>query len=189
MLTTLKWTFWIVFWIVLLAFLHYTLPRWDTVRIVDTYEKRETPGENSIFWTRARTGSGASGDGSRDVFFIQAVTANGRTMVYRNEDTGWSWPPFFKFDTASLQARAADLRSTGQEPRWVAVKRYGWRFELLTAYPNALRVKEVAGPEERVLPWTSIAILLGIAALFWAIWARWRRFWDNRVDPLLDAEV
>lgn len=188
MLSYLKWTFWIVFWVLVLSILHYTLPRWDVVRIADTYERRETFGANSPFWSNARTGSG-EGDVTRDIFFIQALTPEGRPMVYRNEDTGWGWPPFYKFDSSNLQARANDMRSTPEEPDWVAVKHYGWRSEFLTIYPNALRIKDVSGPDQGVIPWTSIVILLGLAALFWAIYARWRRFWDNRVDPLLDEEV
>jgi hypothetical protein len=104
----IKWTFVILFWVLVASFLHYTLPRWDIVRITDTYERRETFGENSIFWTHARTGGGASGDISRDIFFIQGVRPNGRPSVYRNEDTGFGWPPFFKINSADLQTRAAD---------------------------------------------------------------------------------
>jgi len=188
-LNILKWTFWAVFWTLTLAFLHYTLPRWDVVRIADTYEKRETFGANSIFWAHARTGAGDGGDISRDVFFIQAVRPNGRPTVYRNEDTGWGWPPYFKFNTTNLQTQAADARSTADSPRWVAVKRYGWRAELVTIFPNAIRIKPVDGPDARVVPWTSIGILIALACLFWAVWARVRRFWARRVDPLLDAEV
>jgi hypothetical protein len=187
-LSYLKWTFWIVFWVLVLSILHYTLPRWDVVRIADTYERRETFGANSPFWSNARTGSG-EGDVTRDIFFIQALTPEGRPMVYRNEDTGWGWPPFYKFDSSNLQARANDMRSTPEEPDWVAIKHYGWRSEFLTIYPNALRIKNVDGPDQGVIPWTSIVVLVGLAALFWAVYARWRRFWDNRIDPLLDEEV
>jgi len=186
-LSYLKWTFWIVFWAAVLSVLHYTLPRWDVVRIADTYERRETFGANSIFWSSADTGSG-SGQVTREVFFIQTITPGGRPIVYRNEDTGWGWPPFFKFDSANLQALANDIRSTSAEPDWVAVKHYGWRAEFMTIYPNALRIKDVDGPDARVIPWTAIAILIALGCVFWAIYARWRRFWENRVDPLLDGD-
>lgn len=64
---------------------------------------------------------------NRDVQFIQAIRANGKPMVYRNEDTGWRWPPYFKFDTATLQTQADDLRSTAEAPKWAVVTHYGWR--------------------------------------------------------------
>jgi len=187
-LTYLKWSFWIVFWTLILGVLHYTLPRWDTVRIVDTYQRLETFGANSLFWSDARTGSG-EGQISRDIFFIQTVKPNGDSMVYRNEDTGWGWPPFFKFDTTNLQTQAADLRSTVDDPTWTAIMHYGWRIELLSIYPNALAVKEVESGETYVFPWISAIILLILGALFWAIYARWRRFWSNRGDPLLDDDI
>ncbi|MEM9247486.1 MAG: DUF1523 family protein [Pseudomonadota bacterium] len=188
MLYYIKWTFWLLFWAAMLSFLHYTLPQWDIVRITDTYERRETPGENSWFWTNASTGSGQAADNSRDVFFIQGVRENGRPAVYRNEDTGFGWPPFFKINSADLQTRAADLVSTPAEPDWVAIRHYGWRLNVPTAYPNALRIRDVEGPDTRIIPWVSIAILVGLACVFWAIYARWRRFWANRVDPLLDGD-
>ena len=185
MLTYLKWSFWIVFWALVATFLHYTLPQNDVVRITVTYTTRVDFGENSIFWAHPDTGN-AVDRVSRDVFFIQAIKPNGRPMVYRNEDTGWGWPPYFKFDTTNLQAESADLRSTSAEPVWVAVKHYGWRNEFLSIFPNAVSVRQVAGPDVRVIPWISISILVVIALLVWAIWARWRKFRANRIDPLLD---
>ena len=49
-----------------------------------------------------------------DVRFIAAVRPNGKPFVYRNEDTGWIWPPYFKYDSSNLQAKATDLRSTAE---------------------------------------------------------------------------
>lgn len=187
MLNTVKWVFWIAVLTLTLAFLHYTLPRWDVVRITDTYETRVSFGTNSMFWTHARTGNAVTDTEGRDVFFIQAIRPNGRPIVYRNQDTGWGWPPLFKFDTTNLQARAADLRSTSEAPKWVAIKHYGWRSELFTIFPNALSVKPVEGPDARVIPWGSIAALIGLAALVRAIWVRLRRLWTRRIDPLLDG--
>ncbi len=180
-----KWGFWGLFWILLLSFLHYTLPRYDVVRITDTYEQRIDFGENAIFWANTGTGH-AEGRTNRDVFFIQTVRPNDRVMVYRNEDTGWGWPPYFKFNTSNLQARAADLRSTSAAPEWVAIKRYGWRNEFLSIYPNAISVRRVDSPDERMISWVSIAILIFLAALFWGIYVRWKRFWANRNKPASD---
>ncbi|MDA7423238.1 DUF1523 family protein [Thalassococcus lentus] len=185
-MTYVKWTVIVVFWACVFAFLHYTLPQHDIARVTDTYEKRVDPGENRWFWAQADVGS----DGTlqnRDVFFIQTRRANDSVMVFRNEDTGWSWPPYFKFDTSNLQAEAADLRSTADAPQWVAIKHYGWRNELLSVFPNAISVRPVEGPEVRIIPWVNILILLTLAAVFWAIWVRWRRFRAARIDPALDA--
>lgn len=180
-----KWVFWTVFWLLLAAFLHYTLPQTDIARITDTYEKRIDFGENSIFWSNQGAGD-AEGTVNRDIFFIQSVRTNGRVMVYRNEDTAWGWPPYFKFDTANLQAEAADLKSTAETPKWVAIRHYGWRNEFLSIYPNAISVWRVDGPDVRYIPWFNIAVLVGLGALFWAIRVRWMRFKQNRINPKID---
>ncbi|SDI33313.1 DUF1523 family protein [Lutimaribacter saemankumensis] len=180
-----KWVFWITFWTLVVAFFHYTLPQHDVARIADTYEKRIDFGENSIFWSNQGTGD-AENTANRDVFFIQAFRTNNRPMIYRNEDTGWGWPPYFKFDTANLQAEANNLRSTANDPQWVVIKHYGWRNEFLSIYPNAISVRPVDGPDVRIIPWLNIIILLFVAAVFWAIWVRWRRFRAARIDPVLE---
>lgn len=180
-----KWVFWGLFWVFVAGFFHYTLPQNDIVRIADTYEKRIDFGENSIFWSSPDAGN-ATGTVNRDVFFIQAFYENERPMVYRNEDTGWSWPPYFKFDTANLQAEATDLKSSKEAPNWVAIKHYGWRNEFLSIYPNAVGVKAVAGPDVRIIPWLNIIILTLFAAVAWAVYVRWRRFREARIDPVLE---
>lgn len=182
----LKWAFWIIFWIFVAAFFHYTLPQNDIARVTDTYEKRIDFGENSIFWAAPDVGADQQTI-NRDVFFIQTVRPNGRIMVYRNEDTGWSWPPYFKFDTSNLQAQSADLKSTSEAPKWVAIKHYGWRNEFLSIFPNAVGVRPVSGPDVSTgLPWLNITILAVFFAVIFAIWRRWRKFRAARIDPVMD---
>ena len=184
-MTYVKWICIAVFWLFVAAVLHYTLPQNDVVRITDTYEKRVDFGGNSWFWAQADVGSDNT-TANRDVFFIQTRRANGSTMVYRNEDTGWGWPPYFKFDTSNLQAEAADLKSTAEEPRWVAIKHYGWRSTFISIFPNAVSLRAVEGPDVMIIPWLSIVILVILAAVFWGLRVRWNRFWANRVDPVLE---
>ncbi|TMM52766.1 DUF1523 family protein [Sulfitobacter sabulilitoris] len=182
----IKWAFIAIFWSLVAAFFHYTLPQVDIVRITDTYEKRIDPGENRWFWASADVGS----DGTvpnRDVFFIQTRRVGDDVMVYRNEDTGWGWPPYFKFDTSNLQAEAADLRSTAAAPQYVALKHYGWRNEFFTIFPNAVSVRPVDGPDApKGIPWLNIVILTLFAAFVYAVWVRWRRFRRARIDPKLE---
>ncbi|MGX9355736.1 DUF1523 family protein [Roseobacteraceae bacterium S113] len=180
-----KWVFILVFWGLVGAFFHYTLPQHDIARITDTEVRRIDPGENRWFWASADAGS----DGTlpnRDVFFISTVRDNGSIMVYRNEDTSWGWPPYFKFDTSNLQAESADLRSTADNPQWVVIRHYGWRNEFLTIFPNAISVRAVDSPEVRIIPWINIVVLTLFALFVWAVWVRWRRFRMNRIDPVLE---
>lgn len=181
-----KWFFILTFWVVLAAFLHYTLPQKDIVRIVNTYEERQELGDwTRIFWSSPDSQS--VGLVNRDVQFIQAVRPNERPIVYRNEDTGWSWPPYFKFDTANLYTEAADSVSTKANPEWFLIKHYGWRNELFSSFPNAISIKPIDGPDaSKGIPWTNIVILTVLAAIFYAIWVRWRRFRMARIDPTLE---
>ncbi len=180
-----KWAVIILFWGFIAAVLHYTLPQHDVVRITDTYERRVDPGENSIFWAQQDVGADAT-VANRDVFFIQTRKANGKVMVYRNEDTGWSWPPYFKVHSSNLQAEAADLKSTAENPRWAVIRHYGWRNEFISIFPNAVKVWQVEDPAVRIINWFNIVFLVLFAALVWAIWVRWRRFRERRIDPMLE---
>ena len=121
------------------------------------------------------------------MFFIQTRRANDLIMVYRNEDTGWGWPPYFKFDTSNLQAEAADLKSTSDNPKWAVIRHYGWRNEFISIYPNAVSIRPVDGPDVTIIPWMNIILLSALVALFWALRVRWRRFWSSRVDPVLES--
>ena len=154
--------------------------------MTDTYEKRVDFGENSIFWASADAGSDAAVV-NRDVFFIQTRRADDSVMVYRNEDTGWGWPPYFKFDTSNLQAEAADMKSTPETPKWALITHYGWRNEFLTTFPNAISIRPIDGPEAaKPVPWVNIVILTLVAAVFWAIRVRWVRFRRGRIDPVVE---
>ncbi|MEL6585430.1 MAG: DUF1523 family protein [Pseudomonadota bacterium] len=181
----IKWTFLIVILGVVGSFLHYTLPQTDIVRVVNTEIRRVDYGENSIFWAGGDVG-GAAGTVNQDVRFINTVRENGRPSVYRNEDTGWGWPPYFKLDSSNLQTEAEDLVSTSADPQWVALTHYGWRSEFLTIFPNAVGVRAVEGPDTRIIPWVNIIILTILAAILWAITVRIIRFRRNRIDPIVE---
>jgi hypothetical protein len=187
MLGVLRWVFWGVVWVLVAAFFHYTLPQRDIVRVVDTLERRVDFGENSIFWASPDVGSDETSV-NRDVLFIQTVRNNEKPMVYRNEDTGWSWPPYFKFDTNNLQTEAADMVSTKAAPEWAMITHYGWRNEFYSIFPNAISIKPVSGPDaSKGIPWLNIFIIVIFITIVAAIWIRWRRFRIARIDPTMDA--
>ena len=166
-------------------FLHYTLPQHDIVRVVNTYQERQDLNDwTRIFWSRPDDQS--EGLINRDVQFIQTIMANGKPMVYRNEDTGWSWPPYFKFDTASLQTEADDLRSTSEAPKWAVMTHYGWRNELISTFPNAVAIKPVAGPDVTIIPWVNIIILTVLAFILFMLWRMWAQFRERSIDPVLE---
>ena len=160
MLTGIKWTLRGVLALILLGFLHYTLPQHDVVRVVGTYQERQDfEGWTRLFWNDSGDATTAT---SRDVQFIQTILPNGNPMVYRNQDTGWGWPFYFKFDTASLQTEADDAKSTSAAPRWMVVKHYGWRSEILSIFPNAVKLRPASGPDEMIIPYFNIIFLTAL---------------------------
>lgn len=181
---TIRWTLILSILTLVVAILHYNLPQTDIVRIVATDTRRIDFGENQFFWATPDVGTGAAVN--RDVKFIEAVRANGRVMVYRNEDTGWGWPPYFKLNSFNLQAEASNLISTEASPRWVAVKHYGWRNEFFTIFPNAVSLREVAGPDVRIVPWVNLVIIATLIFLVFMVWKMLAQFRERVIDPAAD---
>jgi hypothetical protein len=160
------------------AVLHYTLPSRDIVRIVGTDVVRQD--------VQRTDAQGNPVTLTRDVRYIYAKWPDGGDRVYRNEDTGWGWPPYFKFDTANLAAEAADLVSTADAPKWVVVRHYGWRIPLFSMYPNALSIRPATGPDEKLTPWFNIVFLTMLVLTVLIL----RRFaiilFRRHVDPVID---
>jgi len=186
----MRYIFWILtFFLVLFmgAWLHYTLPQKDIVRIVDSDIKRMEVGQRPIFWGRGDTFNETSGLNTRDVRFINTVDTSGKSRVYRNEDTGiFGWPPYFKTDSSDLHTEAADLRSTAAEPVWVAVTHYGWRSTWFTIFPNAVEVRRVEGPDVQIIPWFNIVFLSIFALVGLGVIRLLQRFYGYWIDPAVD---
>lgn len=177
-----RWIFWALGALIVGAFLHYELPQHDIVRITNTYNRLTTVGTNAIFYGSADVGTGESAT-SRDIRFIEAVRPNGKVVVYRNEDTGWVWPPYFKYDSSNLQAEATNLKSDDAAPKWVSVTHYGWRAPWLSIYPNAVSMKQVAGPDAQIIPWVNIIILTFLAFCLFMLRRMWMQFRERMIDP------
>jgi hypothetical protein len=128
------------------ATLHYFLPQVDVARIIGTDVKRvDTP----------ETSADANGEAivrTADVYFILAETDTGAVRNYRNEDAFI----YGKFDSSNLHTRARSISQ--DEGNTVAIRHYGWRISLLSMFPNATSVWEVA-PGYRHLPIFNIASL------------------------------
>lgn len=159
---------------------HYYLPQRDIVKVVDTDVKRMDIKKGSPFWDSPDVGT--NDEATRDVRFISTVRPNGKTSVYRNEDTGWSFPFYLKFDSSDLSAKAQDMsRKDGQ---WVAVTHYGWRIRLFSIWPNATKVKPVAGPDTFLIPWFNIAFFTLLTFIALMIWRWIRKLKRRHVDPV-----
>ena len=174
--------------------LHYVLPQHDMVRVTSTEVIRtDFSSYNRIFYAQADSGNTELT--TRDLRLINTIKkktmflgfyqreAEG-VMVYRNEDTGWIWPPYFKFDSSDLQAEAANqARSDG----WAVITHYGWRVRWASIYPNAIAVRPVEGPDVRIIPWFNIFFFGFLIVAIVMVRAMWRQFRERSVDPLLDS--
>jgi hypothetical protein len=184
MLTKFKWGFRILLLLILALFLHYTLPQHDIVRVTNAYNRLTTVGANWLFYASPDTGT-AEGAETRDIRFIDAVFEDGSVIVYRNEDTGWVWPPYFKYDSSNLQAEATNLKSDAGAPQWVSITHYGWRFPFMSIYPNAVSMTPVDGPDTRIIPWVNIIILTTLLFVFIMLRRMWAQFRERTIDPAM----
>lgn len=200
MLRYIGWVLRIVLWAAAVLFLHYVLPQRDIARVTLTDVIPNFQTDYPIFFSQHDAGTAAQP--TRPLRLISAerkqtwlfglIRGGDQTMVYRNEDTGWIWPPYFKFDSSDLQSEAEDLISRVEDPKWVVVTHYGWRIRFITIYPNAISIRQVEGPDAVLIPWFNIIFLSVLAAICWAIRVRWRRFRDRRISPVvagIDATI
>lgn len=167
------------------ALLHYTLPDRDIMHIIGADNRLENIGDGWFY-----TGGDAATTGSteKDIRFIRGFLVNGKPMEYRNEDTGWAWPPYLKFDSDTLQTEALGYVSSKDDPQWVIVRHYGWRSNFLSAFPNAVSITPAEGPNQMLIPWFNIAFFALIFGLCIWIYVMVRSFQELTVEPFL-AEV
>jgi hypothetical protein len=164
--------------------MHYYLPDRDIVRIVGTEVIRFDVKEDDPLRGLNQEAANQGVNRTRDVRLINTQRANGRPMVFRNEDTGWGWPPYLKFDSDNVFTEAKAFERDNEQ--WVAVRHYGWRIELFSLYPNATSMKAVSGPDVRLIPWFNIVFIAFVVLIWLTIWRTIREFKKKRIDPVTD---
>ena len=102
------------------AVVDYVFPHYDVTRVTGVEVKRVDK-DGPI--TKSNPADGPT----RDVYFINTQNDDGKIMVYRNEDTRWGFPFYFKFGSANLQAQ---VQAFGNENKLVQIKYYGWRMTM-----------------------------------------------------------
>lgn len=112
----------------------------------------------------------------KDIYYIN--TSNpGRTevQVFRNQDTGFGFPWYFKFDSAEVQGRAQLLGRNGEQLALVTY--YGWRIPVLKEFPNAVDIQAWNSLDEPLPVFNIVFLTLLIllpAGLAWKL-RRWRQ--------------
>jgi len=183
-----KWVALLLVAVVVGGFLHYVLPKHAVVYVTSTENRIVSPDEVRGFRSFSEgNATNAQGQVVTDVFFINTVKRDGDVLVFRNEDTGFGFPWYLKFDSANLQAEAQDAVSTRDTPRWVVMRYYGWRIPFLSMFPNAVSMEPATSSDARIIPWFNIIFLTLVIAVVWAIAARIRRWQRRRADPMTAA--
>lgn len=121
----------------------------------------------------------------RDMYLIYTQHAIDDVRVYRNEDTGWSWPPYLKFDSSDVQATARALENARQ-PAYLTS--YGWRVNMFSLYPNVTRIRLAEDGEStwNLVRWLSGSLWLGL--LGWLGWQLHRRTRPDRISAQADQQ-
>lgn len=129
--------------IVLAAGVNYAFPSYEDT-VVTGMEAKRIDKDGPISKSNPADGQ------VRDAYFIFTKNpSTNKIMVYRNEDTGWGLPFYFKFNSADVQAEAQSYANTGQ---LVQIKYYGWRIVYFNEFRNIVSVKPLASAEEKSSP-------------------------------------
>ena len=174
----------------------YVLPQHDVVRVTGTEIIRmDFSSVNRPFF--AQSDSGTNELATRDIRLINTVKRKTflmgfipreaeKVMVYRNEDTGWIWPPYFKFDSSDLQAQASAIAQKADGANWAIMTHYGWRNRFFSIYPNAVGLEPIDGPDVRIIPWFNIFFFSFLIIAWLFLRALWRQFRQRSIDPALE---
>ncbi|ARU89010.1 DUF1523 family protein [Pseudomonas sp. M30-35] len=154
--------------------LFYILPQHDVVLITGVEVKR-------VDHDGVINAENPADGPTRDVYFINTENPDSKkVVVYRNEDTGWGFPWYFKFDSADEQAKAQGYsRDTEQ---LALIRYYGWRIQILSVFPNITQI-EATNSRAEPFPWfnTIFFSVLLLLAIFIAINVKRRNKRRNQV--------
>ncbi|MGL2376271.1 DUF1523 family protein [Helicobacter pylori] len=139
--------------LVLMLLVSYCMPHYSVAVISGVEVKRMNENENTSNNKEVKTLA-------RDVYFVQTYDPKDKksVTVYRNEDTRFSFPFYFKFNSADISALAQSLVN-----QQVEVQYYGWRINLFNMFPNVIflkPLKENAEMSKPVFSWILYALLL-----------------------------
>lgn len=155
--------------IVLVGAVNYAMPSYETTQVTGM-EVRRMDKDGVISKSNPADGE------VRDVYFLFTKRPDEdkeKVQVYRNEDTGWGLPLYFKFDSADIQARA---QAYANEEKLVEIKYYGWRINWLNEFRNIVSIKPLAEGESGSKPWFSY-ILYAFFALTFVLSVQFVRGW------------
>lgn len=159
------------------GFLAYVLPRHQVVHI-NGHEVKRVDQQGRVVDAQ----NPASGV-TRDVFFIYTTDVGQQEVyVFRNEDTGFGFPWYLKFDSAEVQGRS-QLLARG-DAQLALVTYYGWRIPMFGLFPNAVNVEawEATTAPFPVFNTIFLGLLALVALLVWWKARKTRQKWQARKE-------
>ena len=144
------------FFIVIGGVVNYAMPSYDETYVTGM-EVRRMDKDGVISKSNPADGE------VRDVYFLFTESEPNKVMVYRNEDTGWGLPPYFKFGSADIQAKA---QAYANEKQRVQNKYYGWRINWMNEFRNIVSIKPLLEGETVAKPIVSYVLYGVIVLLF-----------------------
>ncbi|WP_448917369.1 DUF1523 family protein [Haemophilus sputorum] len=144
------------FFIVIGGVVNYAMPSYDETYVTGM-EVRRMDKDGVISKSNPADGE------VRDVYFLFTESEPNKVMVYRNEDTGWGLPPYFKFGSADIQAKA---QAYANEKQRVQIKYYGWRINWMNEFRNIVSIKPLLEGETVAQPIVSYVLYGVIVLLF-----------------------
>ncbi len=160
------------------ATLHFFLPKHAVVQINGVEVKRMD--EQGV----VNASNPAEGP-TRDVYFINTGEPDNPidVSVFRNVDTGFGFPWYFKFNSADVQAKAQQLSKSDQQ--LALIQYYGWRIRLISTFPNIVSIKETTTRTEP-FPIFNLVFLLVLFSLigigYWKIKKHLRSVSNNTLE-------
>lgn len=144
------------------ATLHFFLPK-HAVVVVNGVEVKRMDSQGIV-----NSNNPAEGP-TRDVYFINTGEPDNPidVSVFRNADTGFGFPWYFKFNSADVQAKAQQL---SKEDDLALIQYYGWRIRLISTFPNIVSIEKTNSTAEP-FPFFNVFFLLILFSLFgFAYW-------------------
>ncbi|MCK3655266.1 hypothetical protein A4G19_05700 [Pasteurellaceae bacterium Macca] len=156
--------------IVLVGAVNYAFPSYDVTTITGM-EVRRVDKDGPISKSNPEDGP------VRDVYYL--FTENPETkkvMTYRNEDTGWGFPLYFKFDSALTQAKA---QAFANDRKVVQIKYYGWYVSWWNEFRNIVSINELKDGDMPSRPWLSYILYAFFALTFFLAVQMIRGWFDS----------
>ncbi|MEM6486964.1 MAG: DUF1523 family protein [Pseudomonadota bacterium] len=175
----LRIAIWVIAIGVIAAVMDYSIPEREVVRITGVDVKRLDQNTTND--------AGAQVTRTVDVREVYAETREGEALTFQNIDA-WT---YLKFDSADLTSMASNLASQPADQQWAVITYYGWRWPIMSWFPNAIDLEPASEETElSILPnaiiVTVIVVVLAVLRRLFLIMVG-RLFGGRNSDPGVQA--